>query len=166
MRGDGPIGSGPFPRDEDEAGRAYCDGEAEVALCNDAMTLEAFRAAVDAAITPDYGNGPLVPLNRFEVGAAYGEPARLDDLAAESAELEETFEVQEVALSTALLFDDELDPQIQALYRLDRCRAEGPLQQMAEAGGGTFVSFDAPDAIDLSALEVERLPGTTCPAVE
>ncbi len=159
VRGELPFGCAPEPYETDVAGTVYCEGQEEQTLCNDETWLDNFRDLNGTTYAPDYGgeDGPVVALDELEPNDNYNRTYQIEDLVRETVELTETFGVGEFRLHTALLFDENLDPAIKEIYRLNRCRSEGLLRRMAELGGGVFRDFERSEEIDFLSFNFTSL---------
>lgn len=155
--GEMPFGCQPEPWEVFVEGRTYCDGASEIAVCNQQNFLDNFNDVNSSDFTPDYGDGTLAALEGLEPGDNYNRVYQIENQVAEIVELGETFEVGELRLHTALLYDDTLPPAIKELARVNRCRSEGLLRSMAEIGGGVYRDFENGEDIDFLSFNFTAL---------
>jgi hypothetical protein len=154
-----PFGCGPEPWESAAAGVDYCEGSEEQTICDESDWLDNVRNIGDpnAASVPDYGEGTLETLSGLEVGDNYNRVYQQEDLVQEVMEMAETFGVGELRFHTALLWDSTLADAVKEIYRLNRCRAEGLLQRMAELGNGVFRDFEGGEDIDFLSFNFTSL---------
>lgn len=154
-----PYGCAPEPYEVAVAGRRYCEGEEEQAICNDIDFLDRFRGLNPGDTPPDFGdgNGPLEALNELEPNDNYNRTYQNEDLVDDIMKLGEEFGVGEMRFHTALLFDSTLPDAVKEIYRLNRCRSEGLLQRMAEIGNGIYRDFENSEEIDFLSFNFTSL---------
>ncbi len=154
---DMPYDCAPEPYEVAVAGRRYCEGEEEQAICNDVDFLDRFRGLNPGDTPPDFGDGALEALNELEPNDNYNRTYQNEDLVSDIMKLGDEFGVGEMRFHTALLFDSTLPDDVKEIYRLNRCRSEGLLRRMAEIGNGIFRDFENSEEIDFLSFNFTSL---------
>jgi len=155
--GDYPYECAPEPWETATAGVQYCEGAAEIPVCNQQEYLDNVQNLDNPADAPDFGDGTLNALNELEAGGNYNRSYQIENMVQEIVDLGETFEVGELRMHTAMLYDDTLPDAVKEIYRLNRCRAASLLERMADIGGGLFRDFENGGDIDFLSFNFTAL---------
>lgn len=126
---------------------AICDGVAELTLCNDASFLFEHRDAADTSESPQLDSVSAVPLASLDTRGDFNRAHQLEAATAAIVDLKDSHDVLDVAVHTRLLFDPNLDAEVQDIYQLNHCVASSTLMNMASTGRGTYAEFDVASSI-------------------